>query len=123
MTNQEKMTLIQALAQYTHDPLGFVLFAFPWGKGTLKDIHGPEDWQRETLISIGKELQGPSDVIREATASGHGCGKSALVSWLILWAMATHENTRGIVTANTETQLMTKTWPELMKWCHLFIGK
>lgn len=123
MTNQEKMTLIQALAQYTHDPLGFVLFAFPWGKGTLKDIHGPEDWQRETLISIGNELQGPSDVIREATASGHGCGKSALVSWLILWAMATHENTRGIVTANTETQLMTKTWPELMKWCHLFIGK
>lgn len=48
---------------------------------------------------------------------------STLVAWLILWAISTHENTRGVVTANTETQLRTKTWPELIKWYNLFIGR
>lgn len=31
----------------------------------------------------------------------------------------TFEHCRGVVTANTETQLRTKTWPELAKWYHL----
>lgn len=46
---------------------------------------------------------------------------SALVSWLILWALGTKEDTKGIVTANTETQLRTKTWAELAKWHRLCI--
>ena len=56
-----------------------------------------------------------------AVASGHGVGKSALVSWIILWALSTLHDTRGVVSANTEAQLRTKTWPELAKWhglCH-----
>lgn len=48
---------------------------------------------------------------------------SALVSWIILWAISTYPNTRGIVTANTEVQLRTKTWAELAKWYRRFIGK
>ena len=48
---------------------------------------------------------------------------SALVSWLVLWAMSTYEDTKGVVTANTEVQLRTKTWPELAKWHRLFIAK
>ena len=48
---------------------------------------------------------------------------SALVSWIVLWSISTFEDTRGIVTANTETQLRTKTWPEVTKWHRLFIGK
>ena len=54
-----------------------------------------------------------------AVASGHGIGKSALVAWIILWAMSTFTDARGIVTANTEGQLRTKTWPELAKWLAL----
>ena len=117
--------LIEALAEYTHDPLAFVYFAFPWGEPDtpLANMKGPEPWQRELLASIRDGLKTPDQVIREATASGHGIGKSAATSWLILWAMATHEDTRGVVTANTETQLRTKTWPELIKWYQLFIGK
>lgn len=48
---------------------------------------------------------------------------SALVAWIIHWAIATFEDTKGVVTANTEKQLMTKTWAELAKWHRLFIGK
>ncbi len=58
-------------------------------------------------------------IVREATASGHGVGKSTLVAWLILWAISTFEGTKGVVTANTETQLKTKTWSELAKWFRL----
>lgn len=114
--------LIHDLASLTHDPLGFVYWAFPWGEGMLDGQDGPEAWQRDVLKHIGETVS-EDDVVQEAVASGHGIGKSALVAWLILWAMATHENTRGVVTANTETQLLTKTWPELMKWHSLFIGR
>lgn len=48
---------------------------------------------------------------------------SALVSWLILWAVTTHEDTRGVVTANTDTQLKSKTWSELATWYNRFIAK
>jgi hypothetical protein len=58
-----------------------------------------------------------------ARASGHGIGKSALVAMLIMWAFDTLEDTRGVVTANTDTQLRTKTWPEVTKWHNLSITK
>lgn len=48
---------------------------------------------------------------------------SALVSWLILWALSTMSDTLGVVTANTETQLKTKTWAQLAKWHRMFIGE
>ena len=112
----------QFLAEYTHDPLGFVYAAFPWGEGDLKDKRGPEKWQADTLRSVGKRLS-EGATVREAIASGHGIGKSALVAWLILWAISTHEDTRGIITANTETQLRSKTWAELAKWYRRFLGK
>ena len=39
-----------------------------------------------------------------------------------MWAISTCENTRGVVTANTEKQLLTKTWPELTKWHQMAIN-
>lgn len=114
--------LITALAEFHNDPYGFVLWAFPWGEGELKDRNGPEPWQRELLERIGNGLS-PDQAVMESRASGHGIGKSAFVAWLILWAMSTMTDTRGVVTANTETQLKTKTWAELAKWYRLFIGR
>ena len=116
--------IIEELATFAKDPLGFVLYSFPWGEpGELEDELGPEDWQRDLLIDLGKGLISIDEAIRLATTSGHGVGKSALVSWIILWSMSTMEDTVGIVTANTETQLKTKTWVQLAKWYRLFIGK
>lgn len=48
---------------------------------------------------------------------------SALVSMIILWAISTMVDTKGVVTANTDTQLKTKTWPELGKWFEMLICK
>lgn len=114
--------LLRDLADMVHDPLGFVMWAFPWGKpGTsLADEEGPEEWQAQQLREIGESLtRDPYELIREVIASGHGIGKSTEVAWLVLWAVMTFPDCRGVVTANTETQLRTKTWPEVSKWFSL----
>lgn len=116
--------LHDAVMSFEHDPLGFVLFAFPWGEpGPLAGDTGPEPWQRDLLTRIGQGLLSPDMAVREAVASGHGIGKSALVAWIILWALSTMPDTRGVVAANTEGQLRTKTWPELTKWHALSINR
>lgn len=127
-TDDPVLELVETLAEFEFDPLGFVEWAFPWGEAgtTLATKAGPEEWQRQELVAIGEKLRAGGDlgaVIKEARSAGHGVGKSAFVAWLILWAASTRENTRGVVTANTETQLRTKTWAELSKWHQLFIGR
>lgn len=113
--------LREDIGRFSKKPYGFVMYAFPWGEGELKDFQGPDDWQREILEDLENGLLTVDQAIREATASGHGIGKSALVAWIILWGMSTFEDCKGIVTANTETQLKTKTWAELAKWYRLCI--
>ena len=128
--------LFERLGEFSLDPLGFVLWAFPWGDpnyglGPVGGVpQGPEKWQRDFLDDLGKRLRAGYTVqsslrtaIRKARRSGHGIGKSALVAWLVLWAISTCELTRGVVTANTDTQLRTKTWPEVHKWYGMFVAK
>jgi len=118
--------LLEWLAKVSRDPYAFVMGAFPWGENDsrLKDFpEGPEAWQKEILDGIKNGLLDINKAIQLAVASGHGVGKTALVSWIILWAIATKPDTRGVITANTETQLKTKTWAELGKWFHMFIAK
>lgn len=117
--------IIDELASFSGDPFAWVMFAFPWGEpgSELEHRKGPDIWQRKLLDDIRDGLLSPAQAIQAATASGHGVGKSALVAWIILWAISTFEDTRGVVTANTETQLKTKTWAELAKWYRLFIGR
>ena len=118
------MDLIEELGTFSNDPVGFVMFSFPWAEpGELERFKGPEPWQLEVLSDLGKGLITLDQAIRIATASGHGIGKSALVAWIILWAISTFEDTKGVVTANTENQLKTKTWVEVAKWYRLFIGR
>lgn len=112
------------LAALQDDPLAFCEQCFRWGEGELVGYSGPRAWQRAVLDDIGQRIRSGAamdEAIRLATASGHGIGKSALVAMLILWSLATRIDTRGVVTANTEKQLTTKTWPELAKWHRLCI--
>jgi hypothetical protein len=116
--------LVGWLASVADNPLAFVMGAFPWGveNSRLEHESGPEEWQRTILELIRTGL--PIDqAIQLAVASGHGVGKTALVAWIILWGLTTMSDTKGVVTANTETQLKTKTWAELGKWFHMFVGK
>jgi len=121
----EAEALIIELASYSYDPVGFVMWAFPWGEpGTeLASATGPEPWQRQILTELGEGILSVDEAVQLARASGHGIGKSCVVAWIILWAFSTFEDTRGVVTANTEAQLKTKTWVEVAKWFRLFLAK
>jgi hypothetical protein len=84
MGTDPKQALVEQVATYALDPLGFVYFAFPWGEaGTeLANATGPRDWQHALLAELGRRLREGSDIgsllpILMARASGHGVGKSS----------------------------------------------
>ncbi len=115
--------LFSDIGGFANDPLGFVKYIFTWGSNDLVGETGPDEWQTEFLNYLGSELRkglstqdAMKATIRMAVASGHGVGKTALVAWIILWFLSTRINPQIVVTANTQTQLSTKTWRELAKW-------
>lgn len=137
MNNSETTELADWMAKFYADPLGFVLFAFPWNSDPALQIvklqpayqarfqceYGPDLWACELLDEIGalvkqRQFDGIHAVpaIRIAVASGHGIGKSAFTAWLVNWIMSTRPFAKGIVTANTGEQLCGKTWAEISKW-------
>ena len=115
--------LTDDMARFFTDPLGFVLYAYQWGEGELDGFDGPDKWQRDFLTQWGERIKKngfkgsiPVEPIRMARASGHGIGKSALTAWIVNFIMSTRPHCRGTVTANTSTQLETRTWAEVAKW-------
>lgn len=123
---QPEDRLREIIAGFRYDPLGFVRFAFPWGEGQLAEHDGPDVWQEEFLRDWGRALRRADDggeVAQFAVSSGHGIGKSALISWCVLFFLATRPYCRIRVTANTEVQLKSTTWAEVRKWLDLFIAK
>ena len=110
--------LIDEIANCYDDFERFVMIAFPWGEpGPLQDHDGPDWWQLEVMDSVKEHLNtNPLGIYRDATASGHGIGKSTMCAWIILWLMSTRPHLNGVVTANTWAQLKTKTWRELSVW-------
>lgn len=124
--NALEVELIEDVAAFYDNPLGFVKYIFPWGEGSLKAETGPDDWQAEVLNDIGNAIKNGAsfaEAIRIAIASGHGIGKTALVAWIILWFISTREFPQIVVTSNTQAQLSAKTWRELAKWHRLAINK
>lgn len=129
MSNPDPHTaLAEFLGEFSLDPYRFVIACYPWGQGELADSQGPRDWQRDALVEIGERLKAgyaPNAALMPvlmARASGHGIGKSALVAWLIWWALSTCPDSKVVLTANTQDQLRTKTWPEVAKWARLAIN-
>lgn len=137
MPSKADLQLADEIANFYADPLGFVMFAFDWDNDPALRLvkltepycqvynseFGPDKWACDFLHDLGKqiaarEFDGAHAVapIREAIASGHGIGKSALVAWLVLFLMSTRPFARGTVTANTMEQLASKTWAEIAKW-------
>lgn len=126
---QAQSQLADQIAKFHYDPLGFVMFAYPWGeKGPLENYDGPDTWQRDFLIEWGKELKkrrfngvDPVPPVRMTRSSGHGIGKGVLSAFICNFVMSTRPNSRGTVTANTYGQLETKTWASIQKWTKLCV--
>jgi hypothetical protein len=85
--------------RYANDPVRYC-------KEVLQ--YEPDQWQADDLNATVTNQ-------RIAVASGHGIGKTRLVASKIHWFLSTRPYPQVVVTANTETQLSTKTWRELHK--------
>lgn len=117
--------LVDDIGGFSRDPLACARYSFPWTEaGQLVGVDGPRLWQADILDTIGKHLRSEDwlQPLLVAIASGHGIGKSALISMVIHWAMSTCEDCRIVVTAGTGVQLDTKTWPEVTKWFKMAIN-
>lgn len=140
MTPAEQEVLLETLVSFSSDPFGYVMWTYPWGEPNtdLEEYEGPEPWQKEILTKLGDGIitivqaialaadhneQVEANPLLFARTSGHGIGKSALVAWIIDWAQSTMVDAKGVVTANTENQLKTKTWAELAKWHRMSMSK
>lgn len=128
---QDLMTRLWS-PQIRDNPLAFVMLCFPWGeKGTpLERFSGPRKWQMDVLRSVAAHVEKNKgavneeafEILRDATSSGRGIGKSALVSWLVMWMLSTRIGSSTIVSANSETQLRSITWAEITKWLAMAIN-
>jgi len=123
MAKAEDNSFAKHIEQFIDKPLDFVLFVFDWGVGELEGETGPDKWQTELLTLIGTKTLTITEAIQIAVRSGHGIGKSALIAWIILWFISTRPHPQIVVTANTSSQLDTKTWRELAKWHKLAINR
>jgi hypothetical protein len=115
------------------NPLAFVLYAFPWGRANtpLANRSGPNKWQREELIKIANHIaenkkrisEGKNPLVYKcAIASGRGVGKSTFVAWITLWFMSCVTGGSTIISANTDSQLTSKTFGEIGKWLTMAIN-
>ncbi len=118
--------LIELIARFGADPLGYAWYVWGWGEpgSELESSDGPRNWQQDILNTIGLHLRSDQRFtpLNLAVTSGHGIGKSALIAMICNWAMSTCVDCRVVMTANTEAQLRTKTWPEVSKWTRLAIN-
>lgn len=69
----------------------------------------PQKWQADALMAVARND-------RVSIKSGHGVGKTAFQSWLVLWWLLTHYPCKVAVTANTAHQLSDVLWTEIDKW-------
>lgn len=84
--------------KYRDDPVAFV-----------EEVVGmtPDPWQRELLEAVA------NGETRLSVASGHGVGKSTVISWLCVWTMATCYPYKIVATAPTATQLYDALYSEI----------
>ena len=88
-------------ARWRDDPVLFVQQALH-----VKRI---EPWQMAALRDLVRSN-------RVAVRSGHGVGKSAMQSWVVLWYLFTRSPVKIACTAPTSHQLYDVLWSEVSKW-------
>lgn len=91
---------ITKLTEWRHNPVQFVRECI--------EVE-PSSQQMDGLV---KFAQGK----RTSIMSGHGTGKDAFASWIILWFMSTRRASKVACTAPTARQLGDVLWSELSKW-------
>lgn len=107
----------EALIYYSEHPYEFVCDFIDF---TSLPIKKPTFQQKQVLDTVPIAIKENKHI---AVKSGHGTGKTATESWIILWAMATRPEPIIPCTAPTERGLFDVLWKELSKWHDRFLLK
>lgn len=70
----------------------------------------PDPWQLQALRLLARGHT------RVSIRSGHGVGKTAFASWVVIWFIVTRVPFKCAITAPTAAQLFDALWPEIGKW-------
>ena len=127
--DQEALLMKEIWSQeFYQNPYAFIMFVLPWGQEftPLHNHAGPRNWQKQVMLDLSKHIKANNGVLnpqmlRMAIASSRGIGKSALLSWIALWFLATRVGASTLVSANGEQQLLTITFPEISRWVSMSI--
>ena len=100
MTTAPAEKLVETIAHFRSHPRAFV-----------EQVLGatPQRWQAEALDAVAHHD-------KVAIKSGHGVGKTAFESWVVLWWLLTHYPCKAAVTANSAHQLSDVLWTEIDRW-------
>jgi len=92
--------LQRKLFQWKEDPISFV-----------REVFGAEPtWQQKQFLSLlPRERQ-------IAIRSGHGTGKSASLSWAVMWFLLCFPQSKIVCTAPSRRQLFDVLWAEISLW-------
>ena len=98
------MSLAEVLNFYRRNPLKFV-----------EEVIGvvPTTQQAQVLNVVPYAIENKKGIV---VKSGHGTGKTALESWIVLWWMTCFVYPKIPCTAPTQHQLYDVLWTELAKW-------
>ena len=97
----QKETFVSAIKRWKTDPVDFV----------NKMLHAtPDQWQADMLNAVASGDRGVT------VRSGHGVGKRSCLSWLALWWITVHFDSKVVITAHTSAQLHDALLPELKSW-------
>jgi hypothetical protein len=143
MTDPE-LQLAHDIGQFYDDPLGFVMYAYPWDTDRSIQVvrlespyrerfnceFGPDVWACQYLDQLGADIRARGfdglhavEPIQYAVSSGHGIGKSAIAAWLTHFIMSTRPHSKGVITANTGPQLESKTWAGVSAWVNRSVNR
>lgn len=115
-TKQEEKKII---SNWQRNPLEFVCEVWklkPQKKGQIFEKDKHITWQQvEILEAVGRAIRG-EDKKRISIRSGHGIGKSATLSWLLLWYLYCFPDSQVPCTAPTSDQMFDVLWKEASKW-------
>lgn len=132
-TQNTEQLLFEKILSFKYDPVGFVQYVFPWREknSPLAEMDGPRNWQTIELEKIrtyvrtnrkNNEDGKPYTVLYLSICSGRGIGKSAFLSMINYWFISCWFGATALLTANTETQLRTRTMAEVGKWHSMAIN-
>lgn len=109
----------ERLQDYQKSPIPFI--GDMWGLHPLKKdevfIKGKHisPQQLEVLLAVERSSMGEG-LSRISVVSGHGIGKSSMLSWLILWFLFSYWESQVACTAPTAAQMHDVLWKELSLW-------